>query len=920
MEKVVKILLVEDLESDALLAEIELKKNLDQFILRVVDNASDLAASLTEYHPDLVISDYNLPAFNGMEALKIVRKISPVTPVIIFTGSMNEDIAVECMKAGATDYVIKEHVKRLGHAVKSALEQSEVVLQKAEAQQLLAESEQKYRTLYETMSQGVIYHDQEGTILSANHSAGRILNVKTSQLTGNSLERFMQFAIREDGSPFPYDQCPSYVSLATGEKSQATLGLLNPVTQLTTWVNVVSMPQFRPGEEKPYQVYTTLEDITRMKSLVIELNDMNRKLEEKVQQRARELVKLSNLQKAILGNAGLAIVATATDGKIQLFNPAAEKLLGYSADEVIGKVSPAVYLLPEEIEERALKLKESGRKMEPMGQFYFYSMLDRNETYTDEWTFVRKDGSRFPARLTVSTFDDVSENFTGYIGIFMDITAEKKAQEALQKSEAEKRLILDAVPDILFKIDSRGIFHYAHFTGTSMPYLPPEQFMGKSIADVLPEDVAVLSKSMLKKALATGEVVSFEYSLPYNKGISYFENRMIALSDTEILSIIRDVTKRTLAVEALQRNELFLKMMTVNSPLAFLVVDNTTDDALFYNPKYCEIWGICDPEKAAGLNLTHKDLVEMSKHLVQDPEKYELLIEKISHVEERSEVRETIQLKDDRYLSMHSVQIRGPKDEYYGRLYIFEDITDKEQLANSLKEAVSHERKLNEVKSRFVTMASHEFRTPIASILMASETLLAYYDRLNRENINKHLVKINHNIQFLREIINKFLDLSKMELGKIPFAPESVKLNEFISQWHEDFTSRHTLQHQLVVKENGADCLVKIDTQLMTQVLNNLVSNSLKYSSPETEIEIATERSLKQVVISVTDHGIGIPEEDVEKLFQPFFRASNALTLQGTGLGMPLCKQIIEHHHGEIGVKSELNKGTTVWFSLPLKQ
>lgn len=917
MDKEVKILLVEDLESDALLAEIELKKNLHRFSLQVVDNAKDLTASLIDYQPDVVITDYNLPSFNGMEALKIVMKMSPVTPVIIFTGSLNEDIAVECMKAGATDYVIKEHLKRLGHAVKSALEQKEIGQQKAEAQQMLAESEKKYRTLYETMSQGVVYLDNKGIIISANRSAERILNAKASQLTGNSLEGLLQFAIGEDGSPFPYNQCPSYISLTTGKKSQATLGLLNPETKSYTWANVISMPQFRDGEDKPYQVYTTLEDITRMKKLLIELNNLNQVLEEKVRQRAQELIRLSNLQKAILGNAGLAIVATNATGTIQLFNPAAEKLLGYSAEEMIGKASPAVYLIPEEIQERALKLAEKGRKSAGTGMFSFYTKLSQNEAYTDEWTFVRKDGSRFPARLTVSTYNDVSENFAGYIGIFMDITAEKKALEALHRSEAENRLILDAVPDMLFKVDSQGIFHFAHFTGTSIPYMPPEQFMGKSINEVLPEEVASLSKRMLQKALDTREVVSFEYSLPNKEGISYFENRMIALSDTEILSIIRDVTKRTMAVEALQRSELFLKMMTVNSPLGFLVVDNTTDETLFYNPKYIEIWGIGDPGKTGRLPLKYKDLVDMSKYLVQDPESYEQMIEKLGNVEVRDEVKETIALKDDKYLSMHSTQIRGQKDEYYGRLFIFEDITAKEKLANSLKEAVAHERKLNEVKSRFVTMASHEFRTPIASILMASETLLAYYDRLNRDNINKHLWKINHNIQFLREIINKFLDLSKIELGKIPFTPERVKINEFISQWHEDFKTRQTLQHRLTINGNGVDDPVSVDRQLMTQVLDNLVSNSLKYSPPQTEVVINAERITDRVIVSISDHGIGIPQEDVEKLFQPFFRASNVQKLQGTGLGMPLCKQVIEHHQGQIWVKSALNEGTTVYFSLP---
>lgn len=1042
MDKIVKVLLVEDLESDALLAEMELKKILDKFILKVVDNAKDLTKLLTEYQPDLVLSDYNLPSFNGMEALRIVKRISPIIPVIIFTGSMNEDIAVECMKAGATDYVIKERIKRLGSSVQSALQQREDKIQKREAQRLLRESEKKYRRLYETMAQGVIYHDLDGRITSVNPSAERILGAPVDQLLGKSITSFYRNAFHEDGFPLRMDEFPTFKAIKTRQRTDAVIALTHPDFLNQKWLRLSAIPEFLDGEDKPYQVYISMEEITELKEVLIELNVLNKNLEEQVEQRTKQILDLSKLHQSILDHAGKAIVATTENGVIWLYNQAAEKILGYDASEVIGISTPLLFNDRLEIERKAEELSIQIGMEIPSDQ-YLQILSRQHDSFTDRCTYLRKDGSRFPSRVTISAYSDSSGTRLGYILIFSDITAEveaheelkrneerfeamfrdhaavmllvnpedgriqqanrsakefygydfspenninirsinqttpnelmkqmelaknthrnnfvfphrlangeirtveihsspievsgekvlfsiihditerKIAEEKLIKSEQENKAILDAVPDILFKIDADGIFQYAHFTGVTKPYLPRKHFMFRSIKEVLPEDVASLATKMLNKALKTKETVTFEYSLPYENGIFYFENRMVAISDNEILSIIRDITKRKLALEALQKSESFLKMMTNTSPLAFLVVDNKTDEIIFHNPKYCEIWGICDKIKSAKNNTKFKAHIEICKQLVKDPDALVHLYEKLSNLDDRSEVKETFALRSGNYLLIHSTQIRGPFDENFGRLFIFEDITEKEKLANSLKDAVEHERKLSEVKSRFVSMASHEFRTPIASILMASETLLAYFDRMNRADMDRQLHKINNNIQYLRDVIEMFLDLSKIETGKISINPESFRLNDFIHLWYDGFSAKHSLQHNLIFKQDMVQDFIIVDKQLMTQVMDNLVSNSMKYSPLNSDIVIQTECIKNNVVISITDQGMGIPEQDLEKMFQPFFRASNAKVMKGTGLGLPLCKEIIEHHKGRIWIESKLNIGTKVCFTLPVKK
>jgi len=161
MEQQYRILILEDLPTDARLAEYEIRKVLQNFSTRVVETEDAFLFELQNFKPHIVVSDYMLPSFNGLKALHLVQELSPDIPVIILTGSMNEDTAVDCMKAGATDYVIKEHIKRLGQSILNAIEQQKIKHAKQEAQQLLEQSEAKYRYMFSNSPQPMWIFDVE---------------------------------------------------------------------------------------------------------------------------------------------------------------------------------------------------------------------------------------------------------------------------------------------------------------------------------------------------------------------------------------------------------------------------------------------------------------------------------------------------------------------------------------------------------------------------------------------------------------------------------------------------------------------------------------------------------------------------------------------------------------------------------------
>jgi PAS domain S-box-containing protein len=189
VDNIVRILIVEDLPSDADLAKREIISTLSLCGFEVVETEKDYLEALERFQPDLIISDYKMPYFNGLTALKLAQKYAPVVPFIILTGSMNEETAVECMKAGATDYVIKEHIKRLGLAAVSALEQKRLRLEKEKAeaeehaaQKALRESEERYRSFFNNSIDAVLLTSPDGSILKANAEACRIFGHTEEEL------------------------------------------------------------------------------------------------------------------------------------------------------------------------------------------------------------------------------------------------------------------------------------------------------------------------------------------------------------------------------------------------------------------------------------------------------------------------------------------------------------------------------------------------------------------------------------------------------------------------------------------------------------------------------------------------------------------------------------------------------------------
>lgn len=238
--------------------------------------------------------------------------------------------------------------------------------------------------------------------------------------------------------------------------------------------------------------------------------------------------------------------------------------------------------------------------------------------------------------------------------------------------------------------------------------------------------------------------------------------------------------------------------------------------------------------------------------------------------------------------------------------------TELEHAKNDLSAALDKERELGELKSRFVSMASHEFRTPLTSVLSSAGLISQYAERQDYTNVKKHAERIKNAVNSLNTILTEFLSLGRLEEGHIQPKPEAIELPACVDNVHQELKSLFKNGQTFQYDHNGQTA-VRLDGGLLKNILINLVSNAIKYSPENTCITVTSRADDKTVRISVRDEGIGIPPADQKHLFDRFFRATNATNVQGTGLGLYIVQRYAEMMNGKVGFQSEVEKGSEFW-------
>jgi signal transduction histidine kinase len=268
----------------------------------------------------------------------------------------------------------------------------------------------------------------------------------------------------------------------------------------------------------------------------------------------------------------------------------------------------------------------------------------------------------------------------------------------------------------------------------------------------------------------------------------------------------------------------------------------------------------------------------------------------------------------------HADVALSPLNDGNRRLVIcsIRDVSLYRQAEESLRVALAHEKELNELQGSFTTIVSHEFRTPLAVILSSTEILLNYSERLDEQRRKEKLINITRQITRLMHLLNDVLLITRGEHRGFEFNPAPVRLDVLCSQTIDEVMAGNEREIHIDAVYQGECQLVNADEFLFSHILQNLITNAIKYSNDGGTVHIMLTCSKTSVTLQVKDHGIGIPEKHHANLFEPFRRGSNVGQIKGTGIGLSIVKRAVESHGGTIEFESIEGVGTTFVVSLPV--
>jgi len=495
------------------------------------------------------------------------------------------------------------------------------------------------------------------------------------------------------------------------------------------------------------------------------------------------------------------------------------------------------------------------------------------------------------------------------------------------ESEAGFRVLFECATISILVISEAGTIELSNPCAEKLFEYEPAELIGKPVEVLIPQNLRSLhthhrhgyfdkpkARPMglgleLYACKKGGEVFPVEISLGHYE----FEGEKLAVA------FVTDITSQVKAKKLMAEREAWFKNMADNSPV-MIWVSGVDKHCTYFNNTWLNFTGRpLERELGSGWaeGVHHDDL------------------ERCLEIYNRAfdaRVTFAIEYRLRRYDGEYRWILDVGKPTYMdnaftGYIGSCSDIDDQRRMTESLERLVQHrttelsaalerEKDMNEMKSRFVSMASHEFRTPL-SIVLSSTTLIEQYgvDTFD-ERMRKHIIRIKSSVNNLTAILNDFLSLDKLEQGIVEIEPEIFDIEIFLVDVLEAVQSHKKKGQQVTFSHTGQKQLM-LDQKKLRYIMINLLSNAMKYSDEEKEIEVSTFNESDKITIVVKDHGIGIPSNEQKLLFNKFFRAGNTGNISGTGLGLTIVKRYVELMHGTIHFISKTGEGTTFSIVLP---
>jgi PAS domain S-box-containing protein len=812
----------------------------------------------------------------------------------------------------------------LGKAVKTYGVNQDITERKL-VEETLRISESRYALLIQNLDAGIVIHAPDTSIIMNNQRASEILGLSDTQLRGKAATDPSWRFVNEQRIPLTHDEYPVNRVLANKQPIKDQLvGIHQPGQSCFVWATVSGFPVLNESGEIT-EILISFFDITEQKQAEIALSNKER------------------YQRALLDNFPFAVWLKDTESRFLAVNQTfANTFKIPSADMLIGKTDFDIA-----IQSVAELYRANDRAV----------MLSRQKQVNEE--IVAGLGELNWAETYKAPVVSESGELLGTVGFFRDISERKLAEQALIKSEAIKNAMVSNLSDVIVIIDKNGINKYKSPNVTKLFGWNPEELVGKNTWDnIHPDDLEAGQKflgTILTEPNATG-TTELRYKRKDGNYV-WIEISVINLLHDKyidgILGNYKDITERKQAEVALAQSRSELKAIYEYSPVMMCLVDENRQ-IIFANPAFttltgtteeflkggyaCGVFGCInamDDVRGCGFgsncqncqlriamddtlkNGTGHTNVEYHTTLLHNGETRKVsLLGSTALIESDSHRNLLLCLHDITERKQAEIDLESHRNHLEDLVKVRTD--ELEKANDSLRKVVDKERELNELKSRFLSTTSHEFRTPLTAVLSSTELLQRFGTKWSDEKKDEHYNRIITSVEYLTKLLDDILTLNRAESGKISYQPEPVDLHKLAEECLKDAKLFMNEKHEPKFNYKSKQKEFQLDPKLMKFVFNNLLSNAAKYSPQGGLVELKISLNKMHILIQVSDEGIGVPPEDLDKIFEAFYRTKTTNEIAGTGLGLSIVKRAVDFHGGEIKVESELGKGTRFLVQIPI--
>ncbi|WP_242345705.1 sensor histidine kinase [Anaeromyxobacter terrae] len=523
----------------------------------------------------------------------------------------------------------------------------------------------------------------------------------------------------------------------------------------------------------------------------------------------------------------------------------------------------------------------------------------------------RPDGTDAVVRTCAAPIRDAVGRPIGAYAMLHDVTEAHRAEAALRESAAHLQAIFRAQPDLYFQLGADGTY-LACIPGRAADlFAAPEHLLGRRVRDVLPAPAARLFEDAIGEAIRTGEVRTIEYPLPLPQGEQHFEARIVSLSEREVVAVVRNVTERVRAAEALRRvaaaestarraaeeREGQLRAILAALREGVTVVDRR-GAVILRNRAACEAVGLRDGEAPGPENLSVARPGGEPVPPAQWP------IERIRRGEEFEDEELVVTHRDGttRRVVTGARVVRDETGETVAGIVVSRDVTEL--------------RRLEQSREDLLRTVSHDLRTPLSVVLGSANALARQLEAGSLVREGEQVARITRSARRMASLISDLVDSARYDAGRLELRRVPTHLGRLVEAALRSLPAGPSGRVRVVASEDVPP--VQVDPARLERVIVNLLTNALKYSPPDAPVEVRVSRADGEAVVSVSDRGVGVPPEELPRLFERYYRARSAGRTEGIGLGLYIARQLVLAHGGRIWAESRVGAGSTFAFALPI--